>query len=1619
VLVRGKWIGSERRTVPIAPGIPEHVAREVLALDYGAPESLELLRAEAHNLAAVLVEPVQSRHLDLQPREFLHEVRKITREAGAMLVFDELITGFRCAPGGAQEWFGVKADLATYGKILGGGMPIGALAGRADCLDALDGGAWNFGDDSQPEAGMTFFAGTYVRHPLSMAAALAMLRHLKEQGPQLQQQLAARAGRAAAELKSFLAELGAPMQIESFSSMFFVKFAPDFAFGPLLFFHLREKGSTRGTTASSSSPRRIPTQTYSGSSRRSKRACASCRRAASSPAPHVRAALRQGSRRPTRSRSCCSPIAWARKPLLPSTTRSRFTCAGRWIEQLSTGLRSKWCKGTRRCGRSSPEMAACSACCPSWRSASRRWISQIWMAGAAERRAERIASASATPFDLAHGPLLRLQLLKLAEQEHDLIFTVHHIVCDGWSFGVVARDLARFYSAAAEAREPQSGSATAFREYCRWLTERQCRPEFGATEKYWLEQFSTPPPPLDLPVDHTRGSARSYRGARAAIELEPELLAELRRFSAQQRCTLFTTMLAAFQTLLHRLTGQDDVVVGIAASGQSAMGADELVGHCVNFLPIRARITPEADFLSFLGEQRRLVLDAFDHQDYTFGTLLQKLALPRDASRMPLLGATFNVDRSTTNLEFGGLTAEFELNPKERLGLELSLNVIETDQGTRLYCSYNRDLFDPETINRWLGHYRALLQAIITDSAQPLTKLPLLNAAEREQLLVQWNATAHPYPGEQPVHAIFSEWVQRTPEQVAITDGERRLSYGELNSLANRFAQDLRAAGVQPGDRVGLPAERTIAFVAAVLGTSKAGGVYVPLNLEEPAERRTLMERDCRVVLDLQKQPESSDTCDVAVQVSSRDAAYVLYTSGSTGVPKGVVVPHRAIARLVCGTDYVQIVADDVVALASNLCFDAVTFEIWGALLNGASLVITPTDLLISPPALEEHLTKHHVTTLFLTTSLFNQVAQQRPQLFSRLRSVVFGGEAAEARSVQRVLEHGRPQRLVNGYGPTETTTFAVAHVVEQVEGSRIPIGRPIANTTAFILDAQMQPVPIGVAGELFIGGPGVAIGYLNAPELSAAKFLETEYGRVYRTGDLARWLPDSTIEYLGRADQQIKLRGFRIEPGEIEAALGRIRGVGECAVVAREFGPNDRRLVAYYTQNGAPPPTPEMLARELTSLLPAYMVPAAFVQLPQLPLNRNGKVHVQALPLPTISTGSSSGYVAPESTVQAQLVEIWEELLDHQPIGVRDDFFELGGHSLLAARMLGLIEERLGARLSFATLFAGATIEKLADALLTNQKRSAGEQPINGLNVEGAKQPFFFFHGDFIGGGFYCQTLARHIGSDRPFYVVHPHGLRGELPPPTIEAMAAERLEEIRQVQPHGPYALGGFCNGALIAYEVARLLEEGGEKVNALLMLAADGSNVRHRPLKQAAELLGSVLGNDEATRQRRFRRWQERARLSGALGSYYTRAAADLLRHPTREQVARVWRKGSRILRRFRTSAPQEAAEAGNCAAPAAPPQLSEVGRAYADAIAIYIPGSYGGTATLLWPREEKTPLPSGAGAGWNEVCSEARVILVPGQHHTSVQQESCLRAIGGEMRRVLEEADAQRTNVQLST
>jgi natural product biosynthesis luciferase-like monooxygenase protein/amino acid adenylation domain-containing protein len=1801
---------GERRSVPVGPGISEKAVEDIVMLDWESPESIDYLEAHAGELAAVMVEPVQSRRPDIQPAEFLRRIRRITERAGTPLIFDEMITGFRVHAGGAQAVFGVRADIATYGKVIGGGLPIGVIAGRPEYMDAFDGGMWDYGDDSYPEAEKTIFAGAFFKHPLTMSAAHAILVKLREE-PRLLPELNERTERLAVALNRFFEGAELPVTVVRFGSLFRFMFAPELKFVDLFFYQMLEQGvyiwegrncflSTAHTdedlrliaraversveqmreggfwperpggappnerggagvelrSPSGVEPARAARPGLQAPAAGSDKTPAVAREVKTAPAfslyyfgsyesefdedkyelliegarfadrhgfeavwiperhfhafggfspnPAVVAAAlaRETTRLRIRAGSVVLPLhnpirvaeewsvvdnlsrgrvgvsfasgwqpndfvfapesyaerhehmyrgielvqrLWAGEPIpaqsgdgkgisvrlapmpmqkslpvwLTGVSARTFVKAGelganfltnlqdqsieeltekialyrdslarhghdpasrrvtlllhtyvvgdadearerarapfyrymrsslglmgnlvknsklkpvdfasmderdleyilaggykRYIETASLigtpescapiverlagvgvdevacmidfgvptpevlaslrhleELRAKFAAGagertplslasqpepTLAGGASAPAaeshepsiatplpiqeppaesstQAATEEAAPraQFEEDGARLIPltdaqrQLWitaqigpdasraynesvtfrlrgpfdpdaMRGSLLRLVERhdilratfspdgqyqrinpsmpvevplmdfshmpedqreseaaswIAREVGEPFDLARGPLVRFNMLKLDDERHLLVLNNHHLVADGQSWSVLLAELRELYAAARRGAEAHLPAPRSFGEF----VERQ-RPMQGdggtsnPSEDYWVGLFSDSVPLLDLPTDRPRPPVQTYNGARLLIETDPALFDGVRRLCASQGTTVYMTLLAAYCALLHRLSGQEEIIVGVPAAGQLAVGRKDVVGYCINLMPILSDAGGDPSFAEYLASIKRRLMESLEHQHYSFGSLLKRLNIPWDASRSPLFTTIFNIDRAESAVKFVDLEMQAMPNQTNWTRYDLRMNVIESDKGLTFDCTYNTDLFDEETLYRWMRHFETLLASIASDPARPLWRMPILDESGRRRLLEEWSETGDGDARGLGAHELFEERAAATPDAVALVYGGRRMSYAELNRRADALAARLAEAGVGPEVFVGLCAERSADAVVGMLAVLKAGGAYVPLDPSYPRERLRFMLEDSGARFVLTQKIWAESLPDFGGEVLYLDgeearaakasgprregkgtppsrAACVYYTSGSTGAPKGVVETHGGVANYLAFVVREYAVGPkDVVLQLAPLSFDASVRDIIGPLVAGARLVMLDEADAKDPLSLLDAAERYHITCMLslvpsrLATLLEAAREDCRPDA---LRLMLLSGESLPVADCLRAREcFGEGLEIVNQYGPTECTMTSTFHRLgPEDEGRGVAlVGRPIAGVRLYVLDRRLEPAPVGTPGEVYIGGAGLARGYARRAGLTAERFVPNPYSaepgaRLYRTGDLGRFMPTGEVELLGRLDQQLKIGGVRIEPGEIEAALREHAGVARAAVVAREDAPGGKRLVAYFVPSSqGEEPSIEELRAHLGERLPEYMEPSAFVALPELPLTPHGKVDRKRLPAPGSSRSQESRpYAAPRTEVERRLAEIWCDVLMVERAGIDDDFFESGGNSLLATQLAARVRSTLHADIHLRELFERPTIAGLAAGLEGASHAEGAAQP-------------------------------------------------------------------------------------------------------------------------------------------------------------------------------------------------------------------------------------------------------------------------------------------------------------------
>ena len=1032
-------------------------------------------------------------------------------------------------------------------------------------------------------------------------------------------------------------------------------------------------------------------------------------------------------------------------------------------------------------------------------------------------------------FDLQTGPLFRVKLVRLGETEHVLLRTIHHIVFDGWSEAVFNRELMVLYNAFRQDHaNPLKPLAVQYRDFSMWQKEKMSHGKLSDGLAYWVKQLDGIPQRLELPVDRPRPSMQTFSAERVYAKLDEPQLASLKRICRENHVTLYMVLLGAFGVLLSRYSGQEDIVVGSPIANRQDEQLESMIGFFVNSLALRIRASGKMSFRSLLEQVRQMSLEAYQYQDVPFERIVEELAPERTLDAPPIFQVMFAlqnmppVEQRLSSLELRSISSD-----QARVRFDLEVHAYEHEGQCDLYWLYNRDLFDSWRMQQMARHYVSIIDAVIKDLSVQVSRIPLLGQAEREQLLYGWNATEAAYPQDKCIHELFEEQARAHPDAVAVTFDDTELTYGELNARANRLAHHLRSLGVGPDARVGLCVERSLEMVIGLLGILKAGGAYVPLDPAYPQDRLRFMLQDAvpmvlltqthlrnlfaemaqdLVVLDLQEpvwlEASTGDQDLRGVGLRPDHLAYIIYTSGSTGMPKGVMIEHRNTLNLIAWASG-DVSAEELrCTLAStSLSFDLAVYEIFLPLSCGATIRIVRNVL--------------ELTTIVNDVSLINTVPSAIDSLIrsgnvsSSIRRINLAGEPLLASLVRRIFASSEASKVSNLYGPSETTTYSTWTCIERSRPDRSHIGRPIWNTQIYILDGEGEPVPVGVVGQLYIAGAGVARGYLNRPELTSERFVRNPFSpdvkaRMYSTGDLGRWLSDGNIEFLGRSDFQVKIRGFRIELGEIEAALRKNSSVQDAVVLAREAADGDKRLIAYYIGGGTSIPHEEQLREHMSSLLPAYMVPSAYVLLESLPLTPNGKVDRKALPTSNIEAYAQRGYEAPKGEIERTLAAIWAELLGLETVDRSNNFFSLGGHSLLAVRMITRLR-RLGLELSLSDLFKQPVLSRLSQKVVRPGHELSLQSPALIQDGDGTHPLFIILpSADLLPSAF---IFASGLDDHSAVYCLIVNE-KGSASFRTVQGVASKLVQQICATQSMGAYRLIGFVDAGCIAYEVAAQL-------------------------------------------------------------------------------------------------------------------------------------------------------------------------------------------------------------------
>ena len=1361
VIVRGT---KQLRSLSAAPGILANAVENILVLDYDSAESLEVLRQCGHELAAIMIEPIQNKYPTLQPTAFVRQLREIATQSGAALIFDEVVTGFRVAPGGAQEFYGVRADLTTYGKIIGGGLPFAAIAGNGPWLDALDGGHWQYGDDSYPEAGVTYFAGTFVRHPLALAAARATLQHLKQGGRALYESINGRTQRMVERLNAGFAARHAPVKAVHCASLWRLSWDDNTRNISLFYYlarfhglHLYEQFGHFVTEAMSEADTQHIANTFL--------------RVLDELMSLGLIDPRAGAPVPT------GPGGGGGLPLAPPQPASHAQATR--TAPLTAGQTERWLASAfdPAARRALNESFCVSLSGPVDRAALKQAladvlarheafrlrfdldepqqvleghvapmpIAEIDLSGQPDADAALDAfctQASQRDFALDRAPLAAASLLKLSDGRSVVHVVASHLVFDGWASSVFNAELAQAYRARAVGLTPDLEAAESPLAFGTTEHARFEGPEGQAALGFWQAALRNPPPPLSL-GDRTPPSPRGFRADTVRGRIEGPAVQALRQQARQAGATLFQLLLTAVSIVLRQQGGQRDFVVSVPYAAQALDTHGPLMGDGVLDLPLRLSCEVGETPREVLGRVRSHLMDALEHPLMTQGTVARALGIRSSGDRPPLTSIYFNlnpkVDLGAYAQQGSGLQATMVEGRKQGLLSELFFNFYDQGEAITLDLHHSAEHFSPERaaalVQALLAQCHQLAQDLLTPvSAQPAPVPTLLSQVDAR--IAAWNAaTAVPVEAGARLEQWISQQAQRSPQATALVAQGQSLSYAALDARANQFAQVLRQRGAAHGSLVGVCLSRGPDLVPALLGILKTGAAYVPLDPGFPKERLRYMAEDAQLRLviteaahaDLSGLPREQqlriDDDRAVLQAAPVSAlpvdpswpdqapAYVIYTSGSTGKPKGVVLPQNAVCNFIAGMRQAPgLQARDGLLAVTTLSFDIAVLELFLPLVVGARVVLAQREEAMDGDVLGRVIATQQINVMQATPTTWHMLLDagwKAPAGFKAL----CGGEPLPPSLAQRLLDAGI--ELWNMYGPTETTVWSTLSRITQAQ--RITVGRPIANTQVWILDEQGRPCALGQEGELCIGGEGVALGYLHRPELTAEKFVADPFRgaagvKLYRTGDLARWAEDGQIEHLGRLDFQVKIRGYRIELGEIEARLAAQPGISRSVVMAREDQPGDVRLVGYVVPQAGAKADATALRTALRVELPDYMVPQFIVSLDSLPLLPNGKIDRKALPAPAADAQAARTQgTAPASELERAVARVMQTVLKSAELNLEDDFFSMGGHSILAAKLIALINKDIGLQITLRTLFEAPTVGKLAAALA---KLKGGELP-------------------------------------------------------------------------------------------------------------------------------------------------------------------------------------------------------------------------------------------------------------------------------------------------------------------
>ncbi len=1354
-------VGEDSTSIPVSLGTPSGMVEDVIVLSYGVEESLEIIAAHSDDLAAVLVEPVQSRKPDLQPQEFLQKLRKLTQEKGIALIFDEIITGFRIAPGGAQQWFNIEADIVIYGKAIGGGLPISMICGKADFLDTVDGGFWKYGDDSHPQTELTAFGGTFCRHPLALAACRAVLLYLKEQSPTIQERVNQLTQRLATEVNQFFQEIGIPIRIVNFGSLF--RFEPFGAYSlflqpielPLFYYLLNLKGIYTWE-------KRVCFLSTCHTNEDIDKVIATVKSAIielqqggffeNAKLLKVNKQDKNVEREDEDGRENLNPI----NQQFPTSEAQRQL----WLlAELDRNASASYNVTASLELRGSLDISALQEAINQVINRHESLRTQILEQGEVQEVINSVkiqltlinlndeqnpqamalglrSQFSKKPFDLSIAPLFDVILIRLNSDHYLLSLKTHHIVVDGWSLGLILNEIGQLYSTQIGATTDPLELPMQFRQYLALREQEAQSPQMLEHRDFWLKTYQGEIPAFELATDFPRPAVKTYTGGQESKIVTPELWQNLQTVGRQNQATLFMTMFAAYTAFLSRISGHNDLVIGIPISGRQIEGSDQLVGFCSQFLPIRIKVDITHSFVEHLQRTKQTLIAAFRHQSYTLEDLLAALQLQRDFSRSPLISVSFNIDPSLTLPEFEGLKVSLPPEPIGYTPFDVGFNFIEVNNNLIIYCNYNTELFKQETIKQFLESFEILLDGVINNANSWLHQLPLLTKLQRENLLAELIGETRELPENATIIDDFVSQVNLTPNAPALVCGETTLTYQELNQKVNRLTHYLQHQyQLGAGKVMGLMMGRNQNLIISILAIFKTGATYVPIDAEYPNNRIDFIIKDsgCHVCLTesnlISKLPQEIETIcldkidnilakygnqEPNIPPDSSQIAYIFYTSGSTGNPKGVMGRHLSILNVIQSlrlTFNLDKYPEWRYIFTAAVTHDPSIRNIFLPLTIGAPLYIYEVKYI---GHLVSFLQENQINALHTTPSIYREIlALLEPgETISSLKYISVGGEKLD-RETALALRQLFPGEIVsNVYGSTETCVGVSQYKINENLDTDVPLGQVFHNNRLFLLDEFNNPVPLHIVGEICVEGAALASGYHNLPQITKEKFKPGFFDQkttMFRTGDLGKQTAPGVIEFMGRKDNQVKVNGYRIDPEEIEYQLNRYPQIERAIILP--ISVNNQTQLSAYCQTDKQIEISEI--REfLANFLPVYMIPSYFIFLKQFPLTKHGKLDLNSM-IALNETGKSTqvNYVAPRNNLESNLVRIWEKILTKHPIGIFDNFFEIGGHSLMLSRIVTHVHKELNVSVKLADFFKVPTIAGLA--VLVSKTEYDYQEPI------------------------------------------------------------------------------------------------------------------------------------------------------------------------------------------------------------------------------------------------------------------------------------------------------------------